>query len=534
MATKYWKSAKFISYSEPQQTLDPFGVKSLPSEYQLSSWKQDILNNGSMKWRYIETSLGRLDTNCIDILLKLHTAKGIQAAVEQEMNWFSRTYNKPQTVSQHPPASLIANFQNMLYSNRYDEIRQPHLMSANELAMVCANRWISSDHICWMMKTLTDSQVDTYCIFLNGVLGKDPTTLRRFRSGNTDMPLPSKFVFVINVGRNETGIFFGTDHQQGCHWTLCHVDIAAKKIVYGDSLAWPAPNGLLSKVDRYLKAVCKDDDVSNYSVAILHDPTSKCPKSGFHRCGGTCAQFYPLQTCSSICGIVVMVAAAIACHNLEFFQHISTAHGHATKSFPPVFLQTPSRFGKYLRLAVASWIAGNAVNTEHVIPQLWKQCQQQHPMFSSSSTPNAHHDHDYCSESTKDGSGKGERSMVVISDDDDDDDDERTTTTASPSSDDNMQHNCPVTSTKKAMNGGPAKEKKYECVNCDSSFTRKFTLRRHIRTKHPKQQLDGNCICHDCGFKCHRIGDLRKHLTRAHNILFRSEQLVLENMTGEY
>ena len=367
-------------------------------------------------WQYIETSLGRLDMNCIDILLKLHTAKGIQAAVEQETNWFSRTYSKPQTVSQNPPVSLIASFQNMLYCNRYDEIREPHSMSANELAMVCVNRWISSDHICWLMKTLTDSQMHTYCIFLNGVLNSDPTKLRRFRSGNTDMPLPSKLVFTINVGRNESGTFFGTDNQPGCHWTLCHVDIAAKKLVYGDSLAWPAPNDLLSKVDSYLKAVCKDDDVSNYSVTMLHDPASKCPKSGAHHCGDTCASFYPLQTCSSICGVVVMVAAAIACHNLEFFQHISTAHSHTTKSFPPIFLETPSRFSKYLRLVIASWIAGNAVNTEHVIPKLWKQCQQ-HQMLSSSSTPNAQHDHHYCSESKKGSSAKREESsMVVISD----------------------------------------------------------------------------------------------------------------------
>ena len=255
-----------------------------------------------------------------------------------------------------------------------------------------------------------------------------------------------------------------------------------------------------------------------------------------------------------------MVAAAIACHNLEFFQHISTAHTHTTKSFPPIFLQTPSRFSKYLRLVIASWIADNAVNMEHVVPQLWKQCQQ-HTMFSSSSAPNAHHDHDYCSESTKGSSGKGEESsMVVISDDDDE---IRTTTTASPTSDD-MEHSCPVPSTKKALNGGPAKVKKYKCTNCDSSFTRKFTLRRHILTKHPKQELntsddmehscpvpstkkalnggpakvkkykctncdsftrkftlrrhiltkhpkqelDGNSVCHDCKFKCHKIGDL--------------------------
>ena len=90
-----------------------------------------------------------------------------------------------------------------------------------------------------------------------------------------------------------------------------------KKIVYGDSLAWPFPSGLLCRVDKYLKAVCKDDDISNYSV-MLHDPQNQCPMSGMHCCGDTCANFYPLQTCSNICGIVVMVIGAIACYNFDF------------------------------------------------------------------------------------------------------------------------------------------------------------------------------------------------------------------------
>ena len=137
MATRQYKLAKSASYPKPQQTLHPFAVKSLPPEYQLNSWKRDILNNGGMIWRYIETSLGRLDRNCIYILSKLHTPKGIQAAVKQEIDWFSRTYSKLQTLSQNPPVSLVASFQNMLYSNRYDELCEPHSMSTNELAMVC-------------------------------------------------------------------------------------------------------------------------------------------------------------------------------------------------------------------------------------------------------------------------------------------------------------------------------------------------------------------------------------------------------------
>ena len=490
----------------------------------------DINNNGR---KYIQTYSGTLDINCINVLLKLHTAKNIQAAVQQEVNWFSKSYNKPQTVSQHPPPSSIADFQKMLYLNRYDAICNENGMTPMELAMGCVNRWLSSDHITWMMKTLTESQNDTYCIFLNGALNTDPKTYRRFRNGNAN--LPSKFIFALNVGRDERGTFLGADDKRGCHWTLCHVDIVAKKIVYGDSLAWPFPSGLLCRVEKYIKAVCKDDEISNYSIVMLHDPQNQCLMSGMHRCGATCAQLYPLQTCTNICGIVVMVVAAIACHNYEFFQHISTSHSNAT-TFPPIFLQTPSRFGKYLRFVVASWLASNSVNLEYVVPRIWKQ-QQDHLTSSCSmiyadgeshnniSTPSTDGSKDECKTSNQ---GIAARTLdhgtpvVVITSDSDGD------VTSPPAN--YMKHDNPIVSpTKKSV---PVKEKHYKCSHCDSMFTRKFTLKRHIRNKHINEQPNGNCSCRDCGFKCHKITDLRKHLARTHNVLFRSEKLILENMNG--
>ena len=93
--------AKLVCLSGSQKVVDPFLVKSLPSEVQLHAWEKDIKNNGRMK--YIETFSGTLDISCIKILLKLHIAKNIQAAVQQGINWFSKSYTKPQTASNHPP-----------------------------------------------------------------------------------------------------------------------------------------------------------------------------------------------------------------------------------------------------------------------------------------------------------------------------------------------------------------------------------------------------------------------------------------------
>lgn len=76
------------------------------------------------------------------------------------------------------------------------------------------------------------------------------------------------------------------------------------------------------------------------------------------------------------------------------------------------------------------------------------------------------------------------------------------------------------------------KNNDFKCPYCDSMFPRKFTLKCHTHNKHSNELSDSNCHCHDCGFKCHKIVELQKHLARTHNILFRSEQILLENING--
>ena len=60
----------------------------------------------------------------------------------------------------------------------------------------------------------------------------------------------------------------------------------------------------------------------------------------------------------------------------------------------------------------------------------------------------------------------------------------------------------------------------FQCPFCDLICNVKSNLKRHIKRKHKDQQngtgsLDdsGKCLCLECGFKFHRITDLRQHLT---------------------
>ena len=78
--------------------------------------------------------------------------------------------------------------------------------------------------------------------------------------------------------------------------------------------------------------------------------------------------FYPLQTCHSICDVVVMVMSAIACLNPAYFQYLTTANRERNRQFTNAFLQKPTRYSKYLHLVVGSWTTQNSLRISYVTP----------------------------------------------------------------------------------------------------------------------------------------------------------------------
>lgn len=141
-----------------------------------------------------------------------------------------------------------------------------------------------------------------------------------------------------------------------------------KRIIYGDSLGWPIPEGLIDKVKGYITAATKEDG-SNYSVTLCHDSNSISPSTGSNICSQKCVQVYPLQSCSRICGIVVIIMGALACLRPIVFNHILFPDSDVTKRFSDFFLKNPSCFSKYLRRSVIAWVAENEVSINYVLPK---------------------------------------------------------------------------------------------------------------------------------------------------------------------
>ena len=102
-------------------------------------------------------------------MLKVHYARDLQRAVQAELNWFSEPYIKPLTVQMYPPESSIKKFQEILYLNPFDYIIPNYDMTQNEVASLCVTRWVLSDLLMWMAKTLNKEQSDFYCCVINSV-----------------------------------------------------------------------------------------------------------------------------------------------------------------------------------------------------------------------------------------------------------------------------------------------------------------------------------------------------------------------------
>ena len=103
----------------------------------------------------------------------------------------------------------------------------------------------------------------------------------------------------MNVGCDDGTYYVSDEKQQGVHWALLALDIKSNRIHYGVSLGWPLPSNLSNTVGSNLKIL--DTTFIN-----------KLSDAGFIS-SDSCKLFYTLQSCSNVCGVIVVCMVAILC-----------------------------------------------------------------------------------------------------------------------------------------------------------------------------------------------------------------------------
>ena len=79
-------------------------------------------------------------------------------------------------------------------------------------------------------------------------------------------------------------------------------------VIYADTLGWGIPDTVKTIFRNVAQKIGKPCPLYN----MCHQSGSNV-NNATHQCTNLCARSYPLQTCSSVCGVSVIVGATLAC-----------------------------------------------------------------------------------------------------------------------------------------------------------------------------------------------------------------------------
>ena len=156
-----------------------------------------------------------------------------------------------------------------------------------------------------------------------------------------------KRVFLaLNIGSSgDSSTYIAHGSLKGDHWTLIVADVENNLTNYGDSLGWDVPNNLEAVVKEniaFLQAktgLTFHVAINNSDIVVLHHPSG-----GNHKCHTKCrVHFYPLQTCSHICGVIVLCMVALMAQSWQNWLYWD-------RGIAPPLLLNPSLHNDYLRL----------------------------------------------------------------------------------------------------------------------------------------------------------------------------------------
>ena len=153
-----------------------------------------------------------------------------------------------------------------------------------------------------------------------------------------------RILIVLHVRSEDDGstfIYISYGSKQGNHWSPLAIDIENKSAYYRDSLVWPVPHNLISELEHNLLMLEGKLGIDILVVYKILSPFINLVVVTTCRYLDQCPHLYPLQTCSNICGIIVMCMVAIMTETWEGWQEWNNLTA-------PEFLLNPSLHGKYI------------------------------------------------------------------------------------------------------------------------------------------------------------------------------------------
>lgn len=341
----------------------------------------DTLRDG--KYQAVSCSLGTYTNSSLDTLLNVHSLRDISQQVKQEKTWLTKTPPLPNHQCALP--GFLDVYQKLLFDNAADKVVINTGILTSDLANLTSNRWLNIAMINGFIHLLNAHHHNTMTavFMLNDLLMLNDVDLQRHARSVMRGKQIKAIVFIINVAGGNKKTDVATPNKPGCHWSLLYIDAVENKWFYCDTLAWPPPTNINTTVNAILNVSAKEFFVFRKPAQgrfIAHKPEGN--QHGSHQCTNGCFKNVPLQSCGSVCGVIVVVMGAISSLYPTLWR-AGFLDTRAPVSNEFLWLRNPTLHSCFLRRVLIHWICSKDIDLQLLGIQGTNQVSQ-HPTVPSS------------------------------------------------------------------------------------------------------------------------------------------------------
>ena len=339
--SRYFPMELFVSTKEMVDTVEMGSLGTIPSEAQIRQAISMLCRrqeNEPNKFVYIKFPFGMMNYDGLKTIQAYHESILYKQKIQEEKDWL-QSLSKVSSEMGLNLTEITQHFEESVWNSS----------TSKPIQNLVGDRWLTNfdiDAIFEIINKKYDNVIGFVCKpseFVYSFAGLQEKVARTMKSETS----VARIIVALNIGC-ENGKYFITDEERtGEHWSLLIIDINNNTAYYGDSLAWPLPTNLLSTVKSNLSVIESD----------LGIDISRCLQNIVVLQQG-CEPFYPLQTCSNMCGVIVVCMSGILSESWDSWVK--------WKELP--LISKPSIYKKQLRITVISWIICNDITTEIFSP----------------------------------------------------------------------------------------------------------------------------------------------------------------------
>ena len=116
------------------------------------------------------------------------------------------------------------------------------------------------------------------------------------------------------------------------------------------------PDSVYDGFNRLINLVYSESTAQSTSFSMSHNPTNK---GSIHSCDTYCWRYYPLQTCSNICGVSIIISMCLAATADNSFLSLKGSSERVFSGF--YYLQDISKYSDFCRFVVMQWLLNEKI-----------------------------------------------------------------------------------------------------------------------------------------------------------------------------